>query len=115
MIRAAFVENDVADHNEKFLPLPCEATRERMLTGYVHKALSHPLPKLLLSSPELVLIGANYSSCFLRFHDFQDRRALTSCVSARRFPITKSIANPRRFVITIKPPILRANINRLST
>ena len=67
VVRTAFIKNHMANHNQKLLALPGEAARERMLTGHIHQPFSHPLPELLLSGPEVVVIGTNYSCGFLHF------------------------------------------------
>ena len=61
VMRTAFIENDVADHNQKLLALSCEATRERMLARHIHESFAHPLPELFLGGPELVVVGAHDS------------------------------------------------------
>ena len=68
VVRTALIEDDVANHDQKLLSLSGEAARERVLAGYVHQPFTHPLPELLLRSPELVVIGANYSCGLLHYY-----------------------------------------------
>ena len=66
MVRTAFIEDDMANHNQKLLALSGEAPRERMLAGDVHEPFAHPLPKLFLGGPELVIVGAHDPRSLLR-------------------------------------------------
>src|SRR6185295_13972531 len=68
MMRTAFIQNNVADHDQKFLALPRETARQRVLASHIDQPFSHPLPELSLSGPKLVVIGADYSRRLLCFH-----------------------------------------------
>lgn len=59
MVRTGIVEHDVTHHHQELLALAAEAPGERVLPCHVHKPLAHPLPKLPLSGPELVVVGAH--------------------------------------------------------
>ena len=66
VVRTAFVKNDVANHDQKLLTLPGKTAGQRMLPGDVYEPLTHPLPELLLSGPELVVVGAHDPSSLFR-------------------------------------------------
>jgi len=68
VIWAALIEYNVTNHNEQTFPFSGEPPRQRLLPRNIDQAFTHPLPKLLLRSPELVLIGADYSCCLFCFH-----------------------------------------------
>ena len=59
VVRTAFIENHVANHDQKLLALSSEATRERMLARHIHQPFAHPLPELFLGGPELIVVGAD--------------------------------------------------------
>ena len=68
MIWAALIEYHVSNHNEQTFSFSGEAASERLLTSNIDQALADPLPKLLLRSPELVLVGTDYSCCLFCLH-----------------------------------------------
>ena len=68
VIWAALIEYNVTNHNEQTFSFSGEAACQRLLTCNIDQAFAHPLPKLLLRSPELVLVGANYSCCLFCLH-----------------------------------------------
>ena len=59
VMRTAFIQNDVANHDQKLLALPSEAAGERMLAGHINQSFTDPLPELFLGGPELIIIGAH--------------------------------------------------------
>ena len=66
VMRIALVENDMSYHYQKLLALAGEPARERMLTGHIYKTLAHPLPKLLLCRPKLIVVGAHDARSLFR-------------------------------------------------
>lgn len=61
MMRTAFIQNDVANHDQKLLALSSESAGERMLARYINQPFTNPLPELFLGGPELIIIGAHDS------------------------------------------------------
>jgi hypothetical protein len=75
MFWACVIEDDVPNHYEKPFSLSGESTRKRSLSCYVNETFTHPLPELLLSRPELIVVGADdprrfflLSLCRFLFH-----------------------------------------------
>ena len=96
MIWTTLVEYHVTNHHEQTFSFSGESPSQRLLARNINQALTHPLPKLLLRSPELVLVGANYSCCLfclhvVRFHSDIGIRSVESS-SAWRLKELHSIA-----------------------
>src|SRR5262249_28510469 len=99
VIWIALVENNVTNHHQKLLSLAGKPARERMLTGDIDKTLAHPLPKLLLSRPKLIVVCAHNTRSLFRtslcrrcFHRF------TTCDSKHAFDlradVSRALHNP---------------------
>lgn len=68
MIWTALIEYHMTDHHEQTFSFSGEAASQRLLPRNIDQTFAHPLPELLLRSPELVLVGADYSCCLFCLH-----------------------------------------------
>src|SRR5260370_22577062 len=70
MMRRGFIENDVADHDKELFAPAGEPAGQGVLADHVNQSFAHPGPELLLSSPELILVCADYPGSLLSFHRY---------------------------------------------
>lgn len=98
MVWVGAIENRVTQHHKRFLITAGEKPCQRTVLCLDHSALSHPLPKLLLCRPELILVVTHnqrrmlFLAFFLSLHNLA--RLLLPPGTLRAFPCLSASLEP---------------------
>jgi len=60
VVRVRQIQHRITQQHQQLFVFSSEQSSERLLPGFHHHALSHPLPKLRLCRPKLLPVTANH-------------------------------------------------------